>query len=125
VRGPRVAGVLALAPVLDLAEAYRLGLDGDAVAALLGGGPDDVPERYAAADPAAFGPPAAPVTVVHGDRDIRVPITMSRGYRMPPGSRLVEVPGADHFALIDPASAAWPAVVHALDELTHDRTSSR
>ena len=55
VRGARAparsAGVLALAPVADLAEAYGLDLDAGAVAALLGGGPDEVPDRYAAADP--------------------------------------------------------------------------
>ncbi|HWG99022.1 MAG TPA: alpha/beta hydrolase fold domain-containing protein, partial [Pilimelia sp.] len=49
----RLRGVLALAPVADLAAAHELDLDGGAVAALLGGGPADVPDRYAAADPAA------------------------------------------------------------------------
>ena len=37
----RARGVVALAPVADLAEAYRLDLDDGAVAALLGGGPDE------------------------------------------------------------------------------------
>ena len=40
-RQPQARGVVALAPVADLAEAYRLDLDGGAVAALLGGGPDE------------------------------------------------------------------------------------
>ena len=110
-------GVLALAPVVDLADAYWLDLDDGAVEAFLGGGPEEVPERYAAADPAALAAPVD-VTVVHGARDGRVPVEMSRRYCAASGSRLVEVAGADHFALIDPESAAWPAVVAALDALT-------
>src|SRR5581483_5844362 len=102
------------APVLDLAEAHRLDLDDGAVAALLGGGPDQVPERYAAADPAALGAPDARLILVHGDRDGRVPVAMSRRYARTAGGELVEVPGADHFAVIDPESAAWPVVVAAL-----------
>jgi hypothetical protein len=38
-------------------------------------------------------------------------VDMSRGL---PGVSYVEVPGADHFALIDPLSAAWPHVREAL-----------
>jgi acetyl esterase/lipase len=114
---PHVTGVLALAPVLDLADAYRLGLDGDAVDALLGGSPEKVPGRYAATDPAALGAPAPRVVLVHGDRDERVPLDMSRRYQATARSRLVELPGADHFAVIDPASAVWPAVVDALNLL--------
>jgi acetyl esterase/lipase len=117
---PPVAGVLALAPVIDLADAYRLGLDGDAVAALLGGGPEQVPDRYAAADPAVLGRPEPRLMVVHGDRDSRVPVEMSRRYAAATGSGLTEVAGADHFAVIDPESAAWPAVVGALNLLVGD-----
>jgi acetyl esterase/lipase len=117
--GPAPVGVLALAPVADLVDAYRLDLDGGAVAALLGGGPDEVPDRYAAADPAALGTPEAPLVLVHGDLDDRVPVEMSRRYAAATGARLVELPGTDHFALIDPESAAWPAVLAALSGLTH------
>ena len=46
-----VTGVVALAPVADLSAAYELDLDGGAVRALLGGGPDDCADRFAAADP--------------------------------------------------------------------------
>src|SRR5262245_15689672 len=47
--GAPIAGVVALAPVADLREAYRLDLDRGAVTALLEGGPDEFPERYAEA----------------------------------------------------------------------------
>jgi pimeloyl-ACP methyl ester carboxylesterase len=55
--------------------------------------------------------------VVHGGADGRVPVEMSRRYAAATGARLVELPGADHFALIDPSSAVWPLVVDALRSL--------
>jgi acetyl esterase/lipase len=113
------AGVLALAPVADLTAAYRLGLDGDAVAALLGGAPERVPERYAATDPARLEPPPVPTVLVHGTRDAQVPVELSRVYARRAGDRvrLVELAGVEHFGLIDPLGAAWPTVVDALATL--------
>jgi pimeloyl-ACP methyl ester carboxylesterase len=73
-----------------------------------------VPDRYAVADPAALGPPAAAVIRVHGTADDQVPVEMSRAF---PAGRLVEVPGAGHFDLIDPDSPAWGTVVEALGPL--------
>lgn len=120
-----VGGVLALAPVADLAEAYRLDLDSGAVAALLGGGPADVPDRYAAADPSALVPVRVRSVVVHGALDRQVPVTMSRAWvaaaraaRSP--VTLVELPECEHFGLIAPESAAWPRVVDALRSLHDD-----
>jgi acetyl esterase/lipase len=111
----RVRHVVALAPVADLHEAHARGLGDGAVAELMGGGPDELPEAYDAANPVrwlpADGATGPGVTVVHGDQDVQVPVDMSRGL---PGVSYVEVPGADHFALIDPLSAAWPHVREAL-----------
>ena len=103
-------GVLALAPVADLALAYRLGLGNGAVAELLGGGPADHPDRYASAQP---GRPTVPVAIVHGTEDDVVPATVSRAY-VHEGVRLIELPGVEHYAVIDPHSAAWSTVVGAL-----------
>ena len=103
--------VVALAPVADLAEAYRRHLGDDAVADLLGGTPDQVPERYRLADAAGTPGGRLPVVVVHGSADEQVPVEMSRAL---PGVELVELPGVEHFGLIDPLSAAWPSVVAAL-----------
>lgn len=118
----RVRGVLALAPVADLAEAYRLNLDDGAVAALLGGGPDTVPDRYAAADPCRRVPLAARTVVVHGTRDRQVPIGISRRYvsaaRAAGGIvQFRELQNTEHFGLIDPLSEAWPNVTAALHSL--------
>lgn len=114
-----VRGVVALAPVADLGLAYRLGLGANAVAELLGGGPDDEPDRYAAADPIRHLPLGVAVVVVHGSDDDVVPVEIGRGYvtaaRSAGGdATLVELPGVEHYGLIDPRSAAWPAVLGAL-----------
>jgi acetyl esterase/lipase len=112
---PGYAGVVALAPVADLAEAFRLDLDGGAVADLLGGSPDDVPDRYAATDPCALPAPAIPVVLVHGTDDTQVPPDLSRRYAAhTPSAELRILEGAEHFGLIDPLAAAWPAVIEAL-----------
>jgi acetyl esterase/lipase len=117
---PRVRRVVALAPVADLREAHARGLGDGAVQALMGGGPDDLPEEYAAADPAGALPQEVDarevaVTVIHGDRDQQVPVQMSRALQ---GVAYVELPGVDHFALIDPLSPAWPHVRAAVGRLT-------
>lgn len=117
-----VCGILALAPVSDLAEAYRLDLDGGAVAALLGGGPDAVPDRYAAADPGMNVPVPLPCVVIHGALDEQVPVSMSRWYvsraRSAGGEiRLVELANGEHFGLIDPQAPAWATVLDELQTL--------
>jgi acetyl esterase/lipase len=115
---PGVVGAVTLGGVLDLGAAYRLGLDpepgGTAVEALLGGSPDDVPDRYAAADPTRLGPPAVPVQALHGTADDVVPDALSMAYAAATGARLELLDGADHFGVIDPLSRAWPDVVAAV-----------
>jgi acetyl esterase/lipase len=107
--------VVALAPVADLREAYRRGLGDGAVAALLGGGPDEVPDRYDAADPAALVPIGGRITVVHGERDAQVPVDLSRRFievaeAAGDDVRPMLLPGIDHFQVIDPLSPAWSGV---------------
>ena len=113
-----VAGAVSLGGVLDLDAAYRLRLDAgpgpSAVEALLGGGPSDVPDRYAAADPTRLPPPAVPAQALHGTADDVVPAELSRSYAAATGASLHLVAGADHFGLIDPLSAAWPETLAAV-----------
>lgn len=110
--------VVSLAGVCDLAATYRQNLDNGAAAALIGGGPELFPGRYAAADPMNLVPIGAGLTLLHGSSDNRVPWQQSRDFAakaLAAGDqadfRLLE--GRDHFALIDPLSAAWPAVLAA------------
>lgn len=120
-----VGGVLALAPVSDLGEAYRLDLDGGAVAALLGGGPAEFPDRYRTTDPRALVPVRSRTVVVHGALDRQVPVEMSRTFVAGATAAgtditLLELPKCEHFGLIDPESPAWPQVTDALRSLHDD-----
>lgn len=115
----KVAKAISLAGVTDLVEADRVRLGGDAVRQLLGGRADDVPDRYAAASPAAHLPLGIPQVLVHGTADDLVPVSFSREYaaaarRAGDDVDLVELDGADHFAVIDPQSKAWSEVVARL-----------
>ena len=109
--------VVALAPVGNLRKAVEHGLGSGAAVDFLGGTPEQVPDVYDAADPAyrMRERPAAHVVVVHGDRDEAVPVESSRGLQ----GRFAwldyrELPGVDHFDVIDPLSQAWPSVVDAV-----------
>lgn len=118
----RPAATVALAPIADLAAGHRLDLDHGAVEAMMRRSPDEAPERYAAASPAAMLPLGVPQLIVHGDADDRVPVEMSRSYvgdAADAGDTVVyeELDGVDHFALIDPESVAWAKVVRGLDQL--------
>ncbi len=117
------AGAVSLAGVVDLSRAAVLGLGGGAVAALMGGGPDEYADRYRAASPAALVPIGVPQVLVHGLDDTVVPPALSRGYVE--GARragdldvtLVEVPGVDHMGIIRPGAPAWPAIRDELGRL--------
>jgi acetyl esterase/lipase len=112
-------GVLGLAAVSDLTASYDLDLDGGAVTALLGGAPAAVAERYLAADPLGRLPVGVPVALVHGTEDAQVPVDFSRRFTAAAsaaGDQVTyrELVGVEHFAVIDPESAAWPSVIEAL-----------
>ncbi|HLI09666.1 MAG TPA: alpha/beta fold hydrolase [Ktedonobacteraceae bacterium] len=117
-----LAGVISLAGVNDLEMSWRLGLGKSAATELLGGGFDEVPQRYAIASPAALLPLHVPQVMIHGTADDRVPFQVSLAYTQAAQAAgdqatLIELPGVDHFALIDPTSAAWAKTVDALEKL--------
>jgi acetyl esterase/lipase len=111
---------VALAGVCDLAGAHRAWRGGP-VEQLMGGSPEQLPDRYAAADPMALLPPSARVLLVHGLADQAVGIKFSRRYEAAARAagadvELIEVEGraGDHRAHIDPRSGAWHRVVEWL-----------
>jgi acetyl esterase/lipase len=112
----RLRAAISLAGVVDLERAHRDGLGDAAIARFLGGDPEEVPDRYAAASPASLLPLGVPHLLVHGARDEIVPVTLSRSYAEAAraagdDAELVELPGADHFDVIDPQHEAWAVVV--------------
>lgn len=117
---PALQGIVALAPVADLAMADSSSLDDDAVAELLDGHLSERPERYAQCDPSAPLPPAARTVIVHGSEDRHVPIALSHRYVesvLAAGAdvTLDVITGGEHFAVIEPGSPVWPRVLAAVD----------
>jgi acetyl esterase/lipase len=115
-------GVVSLAGVADLRRAWELGLSDGVVGELLGGSPEQVPERYKQASPIELVPLGVPQRSLHGTRDDTVPIEIGWRYQKAAAAagddaRLIELPGAGHFELIDPRSREWAAVERAIREL--------
>jgi acetyl esterase/lipase len=113
---------IAQAGVCDLAGAYRR-WRGGAVLALMGAGPEEMPDRYAGGDPLRLVPADVPVLLVHGTRDETVSVELSRAYERAARAsgaevELVEIEGqaGRHRAHIDPRGAAWAAVAQHLEE---------
>ena len=119
-----LTGAISHAGVVDLEMAWRLNLGSGAAQELLGGSFNDVPERYAAASPAALLPLGIPQVLIHGTEDDRVPIEVSKVYAQAARAAgdpvtLIELKGADHFVLINTYSDAWVRTVEALQQLLH------
>jgi acetyl esterase/lipase len=114
---PRVAVAAAVsqAGVADLVAGAEERLGRGACLELLGGGPDEVPDRYTATSPMARLPLGVPILAVHGDEDDRVPLRQSETFvaaARAAGDQavLVALAGVDHFAVIDPAHHSWRIV---------------
>ena len=116
-----VAGVVALAPITDVAACADAGLGEDGVAAFLGVDPRGAPGLVRASSPRENLPIGRPVLVVHGVADERVPVGQSDDFVAAARAAgddvdLVRVEG-DHFLVIDPTSAAWDAAVGWMERL--------
>jgi acetyl esterase/lipase len=117
-------GVVSLAGVADLHRAWELGLSRGAVAELLGGSPENQPKRYHLASPIELLPLGVPERLLHGTRDDVVPIEISRRFQAAAAAagddaRLIELPDAGHFDLIDPRTRAWTQVEAAVRDLLY------
>lgn len=117
--GPLVRPVRAvsLAGCSDLRAVQALAGGGpSAVHDLLGGRPEEVPERYAIASPSELAPLGVPTLLVHGDADTTVPPFISERYAAVAGDECehVVIPGESHRSPIWPRSASWRAVLERL-----------
>jgi len=102
----RIARVCAQAAVCDMAAG------GGAARELLGGGPDEVPERYAQVDPMQLVPIGIPILLVHGAEDATVPVKRSRRFAEAARAAgddvtLIEPNPGGHRAHVDPRTEAW------------------
>ena len=114
-----LAGAVAQAGVVDLAEAARRRLSDGVVLELLGGDPSEQPERYALASPQERLPLGVPPLVVTGSEDGTVPPDLSEAYAAAAQAagdacELAVVPGEGHMEHLEPGSQVWRAVTEWL-----------
>ena len=119
--GPKVAlrGVVGLAGAVDLQLTIELGgifsfrNGAPSTRSVMGGSPEDVPERYAAADPGMLLPLSVMQVLVQGSDDDQIPPELPQRWaekarRQGDAVEVKIVKGADHFDVVDPESRAWP-----------------
>jgi acetyl esterase/lipase len=102
----RITRVASLAAPLDLVRV------GEPARELLGGTPQEVPERFAAADPMQLLPLGLPTLLMHGADDETVPVARSREYAHAARAagdsvELIEPSPGHHRVFADPRSEAW------------------
>jgi len=110
---------VSLAGVIDLRLGWEMWLGDGVVRDLLGGPPEVVPERYAAASPADLVPLGVPQLLIHGADDEIVPLSISQRYADAAAAAgddvtLLALPNTDHFQVIDPESPVWPGILAAV-----------
>jgi acetyl esterase/lipase len=114
-------GVLGLAPAPDLEYLYEHQTCGNAAGKLMGGSPEEHPERYRYGSVANRIPQSTPQVAVIGKYDETWRPVGVRYAKAAFGQgapiRVIDAPEAGHFELIDPDSTTWPLVLGAAREL--------
>jgi dipeptidyl aminopeptidase/acylaminoacyl peptidase len=113
-----VNNAVSLAGVSDLGLAWRQKLGNGIVTRLMGGTPEEHPDRYNAGSPIELLPTGARLVLVHGAADDTVPVSQSEAFvqraeKVGDRPTLVKLDGVGHYELIDPESEAWPSVAGA------------
>ena len=115
---PLIKGVIALAPVSDLADAEARNLDNGAVKNFLG----DFAVNRSDLDPHLVLNASVPILIIHGSDDLRVPIDMSRNLnnsyiRAGLDCTLFEIEKLGHFELIDFRKSPFEIILAQLKKL--------
>src|SRR6266704_2608708 len=113
--GQPITRAISLAGVSDLRLARKQKLGHSIVNQLMGGTPEENPDRYNAGSPIELLPTGARQVLVHGTDDDTVPLSQSEAYvkkaeKLGDHPTLVTLEGKGHYELIDPESEAWPTV---------------
>lgn len=127
-----LVGAVALAGIADLAEfrTYSRFTCGDVVDGLMGGTPEQVPDRYAAGSPRQLFPLRVPQVQIVGTEDRVMPAAAREAHRdaaLAAGSaftlRVIE--GAGHHELLSPRSVAWPVILDEVRRLLSPAAATR
>ena len=111
------AAVLAMAPAADLAYLHQQQVCGSVIDKLMGGSPEQYPQRYQAASGTQRLPLPVPQYIVIGEHDKgwapvgRMYVEQARQQGNSP--QVINAGESGHFELIDPDSTTWPLVLRA------------
>jgi acetyl esterase/lipase len=128
-----VRGVIDLAGPVDMTahiQEYEALCGDTVITSLLGGTPATVPERYAQASAIRLLPLGIPQVLVVGTHEEFVPLPFIEAYaKAARGAgdsvRVLVIPGAGHFEIASPRSAAWPRVESVIRSLLGGTTDAR
>lgn len=116
-----IHGVVSLAGIPDLIEGVKQNICRGACQELMGGLPEEVPQRYQQASPIALLPLGVPQWHVVGRCDERVPAGYIEPYiamaKRHDHVHLDILPHAGHFEPVVPTTAAWPVIKQAAHTL--------
>jgi acetyl esterase/lipase len=117
-----VSGVVALAAIADLAAGARWNLCGTACVDLIGGHPDEFPDRYRQASPVELLPLGVPQWHLVGGHDEIVPPAFLEAHvavaKQHDPVRLDILPRSAHFEVVFPSADSWPSVQSAILSLS-------
>ena len=123
-----VCAAVSLAGVTDLAAAARQLVGRGAVLSLMGGDPDDVPDRYRLGCPMSLLPLGKPQLLLHGVPDRSVPPALSEHYAdaavsVGDPARFVALPGVGHLDMISGRGTPFRELTAWLDSAFGDGAS--
>lgn len=116
-----VDAVVGLAPVTDMRRTDAEGLGENAAVGFMGAHYADHPDDdYDQASPIRRLPCEAPLFIIHGDADTRVPVAHSTDFvaaalAVHQDIDYKVVPGLGHLAAVDPAAPSWSVVVEWME----------
>ena len=115
-------GVVSLAGIPDLAEALNQNICPDALGRLMGGTPQQVPERYAQGSPFNLLPLGLRQILIQGEQDDTVPLSYVKLYEAAAKKggeevRLGSLADTGHFEIVVATTPQWQTVRAAVLEL--------
>jgi acetyl esterase/lipase len=117
-----LAGAVDLRLTIDLSGYFTFAHDKQEVYNLMGGRPEDFPERYKSGSPGDLLPFHVPQVVIQGTADDQIPPELPSRWaeisrRSGDPATVKMIPSADHFDLVDPESEAWGTVRDSVRKL--------
>jgi len=118
----KLQGTIGLASIPDLARAAEQKVCVHAARNMIGGSPDDYPERYQVASPEQLLPLGIPQVIIHGDLDRIVPINYVRHYArkakdLGDDLKFIQLQDTKHFAMIIEGRPQWQETIDEIKRL--------